>query len=551
MLVLIFFVLLINTKLALASVQVLCDIKTEEDIWELFEDGEIEFEEYESLIYLYQHPTDINRPLLTDMNELFQLLNLAPEVLQDSKPPVMSDAKAYSNDIELKLSDTADDSKKASKFIRGHFQPITHLKFSGLINNTSGNSEVKKGCISYEQHRLKAVLGNYQAIFGQGIVFNTTHRNSIDTAGDVLSVNEVAPEEIVPDDTTRANNINNGFVLTTEVKEALQSTIFYSNVNLQEFKNPILKEFDNREELFGANLTLDLGKKVELGCTGYQSEFSDKQGKTKRIAVYGIGNITNWKNHLRYLSLSLEAAKSSEDGYGLIAQGLLFTDNIRFQTIFCRYDKDFITPHGVGFSVFRKKIGDSDKTGISYKIRYKPTKSLTLETRYGHDKQLSNLTTNEEFWSSINYKINKGLTIFCRFKIKDEDILRSYDKKRDSTIRFILKPFSKIDVITNWKRTDNDGDSIINDYFYIKTTYLVSPNLMLTGRVKYVDKPIDDYTEGYLQLSYTGHKLQIANHKLTASKSKELLIRHTCTIKENDKEPNPVHKSYLRIKIKW
>lgn len=536
--------LLLHSHLCLAEKPLIdeLNINSQEDIWELFVKHEITYEEYENLTYLYQHPLDINKARLDELTQLPDIdLNLARK-LQAHRPfkqleeisqivgqetierikPFIKTKRVRQGELELRLTETVDDGKMASSFIRGQVHTVDGIQ-SGVILKQQDNDHLKKGYIGYQSSKSQVVLGNYRAKFGQGIVFNTAHRSEVG---------------ILADDTIRISDLNQGIAVGF-FSRLLSSSIFYSCVDLQELKNPTLTEFDDQEGLYGANIALDLAKKGHWECTGYQSEFRDKQGKLKRVSVWGIGGSSSGRANTRHheanrweKSLALELACSSEGGKAGIINGLADRGKLSLEAVLYRYDQNFLSPHGVGFSVFRRVVGPTDTVGSSFKISYKPNTSLRLEIRYGQEKQPSNLIVDEEFWGLVRCRLTKKAVLLYQFKLRNKGLQQAVDPKKNSMVKLILKPLAKAEITSDWTRIDHSGDK--DDYFYLKSTYLILPQLRLSSRIKYAHKVNSSYKQGYLEIAWKG-------------KRAELTGKYSLTKEEDEQEP--IYNLYLRMRV--
>lgn len=491
-------------------------IKDEDDIWELYIKDKISGDEYNTLNYLYQHPLDLNKAEISQLQELPEVsLDLAWQIYkhrpfnktEDIIPIIGQDLfeqikvfikveQLWKGDFNLWLTETQDDNKKADRKTRLSLY-TKDMRFGGF----SEDEELKKRFILLlNPHPLKkVVIGNYQARFGEGVVFNTAHRQSY--CG------------VVPDDGERKSDIQDGILIET-VFDKINSTVFYSWVDLDQFPNSTLSEFDDKEKLWGGNINLVKADTI-IGATGYVSNFTSKNGEDKRIEIIGVDFLKRAKE----TEIAVEIVRSKNQGKGLSLRGYKKISPFKYWLSLRKYEQDFINPHS--------KVEEGDEQGGEVKIEY-DLKDLVLTVFGDYHKHFSTLITDENYWTSIDYKLSPKTIFTTKIEYEDKDISRVGDKKQVYYSELYTKPHIKLDITSGYKYTNHDEK--ISDYVYTKLNYYFKPQISLTGRFKY--GPEGD-RETYGQIKIKGQE-------------KELTAKYT----HSYPSPHP-HNFYVRVKVKW
>ncbi len=490
-------------------------IEDEEDILELAINEEISWDDYDTLCYLYRHPLDLNEVETSQLQELpnvsFELAqkiynNRPFKSLEDIIPIIGKDIfeqikifikvkRLWKRNFDLWVTDTEDDNKKAE--VKTRLCLYTEGMELGGFGRREDELKLKKRYLMLDgknQPLKKVVIGNTQSRFDEGIVFNTAHCENY--------------RGVVLDDGERKSDIQDGILI-----ETLNSTFFYSWVDLDKYPSSVLSVFDGKEKLWGGNLNLAKGNN-HIGATGYVSNFTSKDGENKRIAILGV----NFNKRFKDAEIASDIAKSKNEGKGLFLRGYKKIDNFKYWLSFRRYEQDFINPHSM--------VKKGDEKGGSAKIEY-DSKGLKLKVFGDYHKHFSTLITDENYWSSMEYKLNPKAKITGKIEREDKDITRDGDKK---TIYYFWldNNHKKFDINSHYKYTNKDKE--VSDYVYTKITYHFKPRITLTGRFKY--GPDGD------RQTYGQVKIKIGE--------KELITKYIHT--HHSSHP---HEFYLRMKVKW
>jgi len=515
-------IILTWNNLSFAEIEILSvKIKNEEDIWELYLENKISWDDYYTLYYLYQHPLDINEAGILQLEELPNIsFDLAQQIyqhrpfkkLEEIIPIIGKDLfeqmrvfiqvkQLWPGDFNLWMTETQDDNKKAD--LKTKLSLYRQGLELGSFGKRDEELELKKRYLMLEKdnfHPLrKVVLGNYQARFGAGVVFNTAHRKTY--------------RGVVPDDLERKSDIQDGILIETAF-DRLNSTIFYSWVDLDQFPSSVLSEFNGKEKLWGGNLNLTKGDSY-FGATGYASNFTSKDGENKRIEILGLDFLKRFKE----TELVGEIGWNKNQNKGLLLSGYKKISNFKYWLSLRRYEQGFINPHS--------QIKEGDEQGGVAKIEYDANR-LKFKISGDYHKHFSTLRVDETYWFSLEYKLSTQREITTKIEYEDEDVGRAGDKKMVYSLALDTKPHFQLDINSFYQYTNKDKK--ISDYASTKVTYYFHPMITLTGRFKYGPK---GKREIYGQM-----KVKIGE--------KELITKYTYT--HSLSHP---YKFYVRMRVKW
>jgi len=515
-------IILTGNNLAFAEMEIPpVKIENEEDIWELYLEEKISWDDYYTLNYLYQHPLDVNEAQILQLQELPNIsFDLAQQIyqhrpfkkLEEIIPIIGKDLfeqikvfikveQLWQRDFNLWLTETQDDNKKAD--LKTRLCLYRQGMELGSFGRRDEKLELKKRYLMLDQDTLhplrKVVIGNYQARFGAGVVFNTAHRKNY--CG------------VVPDDGERKSDIQDGILIETTFK-SLNSTVFYSWVDLEQFPSAVLSEFDDKEKLWGGNLNLAKGDS-SIGATGYASNFTSKDGANKRIEIWGI----DFLKRVKEAEISGEIGWSKNQAKGLSLSGYKKISQFKYWLSLRRYEQGFINPHS--------QLEEGDEQGGWAKIEY-DSNGLKFKVSGDYHKHFSTLLVDETYWSSLEYKLSPQAKITTKIEYEDEDVTRAGDKKIVYSLQLETKPHFPLDINSVYQYTNEDEK--ISDYAYTKVTYYFHPMITLTGRFKYGPK---GDREVYGQM-----KIKVGE--------KELITKYTYT--HSTSHPN---KFYFRMRMKW
>jgi len=501
----------------------LSSIKIEgvEDIWELYVKEEIDWEEYQTLNYLYRHPLDLNEAEISQLQELpnissdlaQQIYNTRPfKTPEDIIPIIGKDLfdqikvfiqvkRLWKREFNVWMTDTQDDNKKAD--IKTKLSIYTKGMELGCFGRREEVFNLKKRYLMLEGENLqplrKIVIGNTQARFGEGVVFNTAHCKRY--------------QGVVLDDGERKSDTQDGILIETFF-DKLKAIFFSSWVDLDKFPNSVLSEFDSKEKLWGGNLSFAKGNN-SIGATGYVSNFTSKDGRDKRIEILGVDFLKRFED----AEIACEIGKMKNQSNGIFIRGYKKLSSFKYWLSLRRYEQDFINPHSM--------VKQGDEKGGLAKIEYN-SNGLKFKIFGDYHKHFSTLETDERYWSSVEYKLSPKAKITSIIEYEDKDITRVGETKEVYHLKLDTKPNFKFDIASGYKYTNKDEE--ISDYVYTKLTYHFKPNIILTGSFKYGP---EGNREVYNQVKIT-------------TGEEELIIKYTHT--HCNFHP---HKFYLRMNVRW
>lgn len=495
-------IVLIWNNLALGEIEI-PSVKIEE---------EISWNNYQTLCYLYRHPLNLNEAEISQLQELPNLsFDLAHEIYNNRPfkspeeiiPIIGKDIfeqikvfiqvkRLWERDFEIWMTDTQDDNKKAE--VKTRLCLYTDGMELGGFGRHEDEFRLKKRYLMLKKWQpLRIIMGNTQARFGEGIVFNTAHREMY--------------RGVVLDDGERKSDIQDGILIETP-----NSTFFYSWVDLDKFPNLVLSDFDGKEKLWGGNLNFTKGDN-HIGATTYISNFTSKDGENKRVEILGV----DFSKRFKDAEIASEIARSKNQGTGLFIRGYNKISNFKYWLSLRRYEQDFINPHSI--------VGD--EKGGSGKIEYN-LYGLKFTLFGDYHQHFSTLITDETYWASLNYKLSTKTEITAKIECEDKDITRMGDEKKVYYFKLDTKPHSKLDMNAGYQYINKDN--ISTDYLYTKVTYLFRSWITLLGRFKY--GPNGD------RQAYGQVKIKMYEN--------ELITKYTYT--HSNSHP---HKFYLRMKVRW
>lgn len=503
---------------AYAEPRLSAKIEDEQDIMNLAVEGEISWDDYYTLSYLYLHPLDLNEAEIFQLEELPNIsIDLAQQIY-DKRPfisieeiiPIIGKQifdqikvfirvnPVWRGNLEVGLNEIKDDNKKAD--INYRLGLSTNEMKIGCSGSREDEIKLKKRYLLVDKSQAflrRVVFGTYQARFGEGVAYNTAYRKTY--------------QGIVPDDNTRKGDIQDGLIIETSF-DKFNSTLFYSFVDLEEFPNYVLSNFDGEEKLWGINLGF-AREDTRLGATSFVSNFTSKNGESRMVEMSGV----DFSKRFKDAEMAGEIAKSSHHGTGLSLRADKKLTNFKCRLSLRRYEQDFINPHS--------QVKEGDEKGGSAQIQY-DLNDLRVKLFIDYHQHFSTLITDEKHWSSMEYKLNPKVGIMAKIEYEDTDIARINDKREIYSFALDTKPRPKLDINSYYKQTNDDG--AMTDYIYTKLSYHFKPGFILTGRFKYGPK---EERETYGQV-----KVEKGN--------KELLAKYTCTYSNSYSQ-----KFYLRMKI--
>jgi hypothetical protein len=462
------------------------EIITREDIWELYTEDEINYDEYQVLDYLYQHPLDVNKASISQLlilpmitMELAQKIHgnrpfkdiedlehvVGKDVLKYIKPFVkVKKLWKYCN-IEVCGKETPGDNKHTVYNTRLHLHG-EGINIGTYANNKYKNMIDKKYIVLTGDYPIytKIIIGNTQARFGEGMVFDTIHCDNY--------------HGVIPDNTSRRSDIQDGILIHTRFNNLIDTTLFYSYVSLERYPNLVLSLYSGTEKLYGMNAKFTLSKGININITGYTSRF-DVQ---KMINIAGISISKETKN----MKLGYEIAKLKHKGYGMVFQGYAKISNLKYWWTLKNTQHNFVNPHS------RIKYGG--QINISGKVEYKKDK-FGINIAGNWDKYISTLIINERYYVNIRYQLSPKISLRTKVEYKDMDITRNSDSKVRYSFGIYYKPYSNLNTTIFYRTTIEENNTKTN-WGYVKAVYRIIPDVTLIYRLKYIfDNEYETYAK--------------------------------------------------------
>lgn len=516
-------------------------IETEDDIWDLYYDGEISVEERDNLLDIIQNKVNINSNEVLELDiipginfadcmAIYRYLKRAGpfrKVEDLLKVPGIDEEKyrrikvfvsmpvvipmVLKGDFRSRVSETADDGKSPEVYERLRL-------FYG--QNLSAYYSAKKGMDEegYETlwryvrlrdlgHTEELIAGDYRVSFGQRLVL--------------------------------ADRFD-GLLWQGSFGMVLPSLIYSDNAK------------DSQEEIIGANIDLSLlWEAGRVGATWYRC---DDREVDQTYYVYGL----HFSLPVRETTLFGEMAQVEGAGDGFILGTETRLESLELLALYRSYDSDFNNFHSRGFADSDDTPDDIDEKGYYLEASYKFNPRWKVMAYFDQWKHLSSLVTDQEKLAKLYYTPSKKLTIEVYRKWHDEDIDRDGHSQSSvagdniqTAVKVILKPVPKTKVTLFYKFTQKDvskyADRFQEDqYTWVKIEYKTAKGLELEGRVKYYDTDIHS-SDGTRYMEYY---LQAARE---FSKHSEISIRYTSKDYTNPDapEPDPAQKIRLQIDLRW
>lgn len=476
-------------------------IECEEDIWDLYYDGEISVEQRDSLLDLIENKVNINSDEVLELDVIPGVdfadcmainryrkrtgpFRKAGDIL---KVPTIDEEKyrrmkafisipavipvAIKGDLRSRMRETADDGKSPEVYEKLRL-------FYG--RNLSAYYSAKKGMdeAGYETLwryvRLRnlgrteeLVAGDYRVSFGQRLVL--------------------------------ADRFD-GLLWRGSFGKLFPSLVYSKDAQ------------DSREEIIGANVDLRvLPDGGNFGVSWYQC---DDRTTDQTYDVSGL----HFTLPIKETTLFGEAARVEGAGDGLVLGTQTQIENLKLLALYRSYDPNFDNFHSRGFANSDDTPDDIDERGYYLEASYKFSPKWKVRTYFDQWRHPSSLVTDQEKLAKLYYTPSKRLTLEVYRKWHDEDVSRGGRSQSSvageniqTAAKFTLKPVPKTKITLFYKFTQKDVSKYAerfqeDQYAWVKIAWEVMKGLELEGRMKYYDINIHSpdgtrYMEYYLPIS--------------------------------------------------
>ena len=481
-------------------------ITTEQDIYKLYNQGEINQQEKDRLLYLLKNPVNLNT---ASFNQLLLLPGMTPSfakrIIQYRKShgkytsisdlklfipaklliqwePFIKPIPGYKFNYEIKYDTELNDSNYRiySRFL------LHNKEYSLGLSSAYDKSEyyskeiLKKYFFQYHGRALirDIILGNYKAKFGSGVTINNAWQN-----------------------------VDDGFYPDT----GLQRKFYGMGITIQPFKSALFSYMYSmplwymksryQEYIYGGNIRYKINRYTSVGITWYNAQLVLHDDSTyiswykgdNILTGYGINFNLSLDRHL----LSSEITRVKSGSYGGIFRILSYYPYITGVFIYRYYEPDFINPYSSSFSASDDEPDNTDERGIYIKMRYKLSNNAVISGYYDLWTHPSTYISGAEQNLSIVYNISKHLK--CRllrtWKFEDIDI----SGRTKNVVKFYIKPRPE------WKltliSTENKYKFVEDRSVIMYLSYKFMKILSLDSRVERKEYLDDDYTklEYYIQ----------------------------------------------------
>ncbi|MDD3626147.1 MAG: helix-hairpin-helix domain-containing protein [bacterium] len=458
---------------------------------------------------------------------------------------------------------------------------IEYEKGDIVLNKEKLYYQDVKGYFLMDHPSVQIVLGNYQAGFGQGLVFNESNRRYlIGFKGDLESSSDY-----------EKNYLFGGGVRYIHRKFELSG--FYSDMDYKLSYQSGLVEFDTEEEYYessayqksipdfihntvtGGNFTFKFTEDNTVGITYYHNEvtFAEEGRYPEQYGpelfdtdIYGSDFQFKINNDVY---LAGEFAQIAEAGDAWIFRIITDTKSFDMENSVRSYDVDFDNPHSYGFAAWdsSREYSDSDEKGFSTKMRYK-IDPFIFEGDYDIWKHLSDLTVDTEYKIAVTYELNVFNKIKFSREWHDDDVARGMEEMEqidertsDSRITTYVAFDSKkdkfgysFDYRLKQYVESSSPEYKKNQYYKMKFNYKPIPNLSLTSELKYNDdnlyrKQDSSSYEEYVEFQFRLEQYILSRHlKYTLGYKKREYIEDS-GLRNPEKLPEETLRAYLTLKF--
>ncbi len=440
-----------------------------------------------------------------------------------------------------------------------------------------------KGYFLMDHSKVQIVLGNFQAGFGQGLVFNESNRRYLQGfKGDIHSSQDYVK-----------NYLFGGGV--RYIHRQFEVSAFYSSMDDKLSYQSGLVEYDTEEEYFesssyqksipdfihntvtGGNFTYKFTEDNRVGMTFYHNEvtfaeegrFPEQYGpELFDTDIYGLDfnyKLTN------IVDVAGEFAKiaEAEEGEAWIVRLITDTRTFDMENSIRFYDRDFTNPHSYGFAEWdsSREYSDSDERGFFTKIRYKH-KDFIFEGDYDMWRHPSNLVTDTEYKLAMTYQ----MTVFSKIKISrewhDEDVARGMEEmeqidERTSDSRVTTNfqfntQKNKIKYSFKYRLKQyvesSSPEYKKNNYYRMKMTYTPFKDLKFITELKYNDDNLYRKQDNSSYEEYVDYQFRLEHYlfrrhlKYTLAYKKRDYIEEG-SLRNKDKLPEETYRAYLSLKF--
>ncbi|MBI4650927.1 hypothetical protein HY745_06530 [Candidatus Desantisbacteria bacterium] len=524
----------------------------EEDIYELFNNGEITEEEKNNMLYLLASPIDINHdPLIRIASLPGADIELAEKIIRlrekingfKSLSDLIALPEISENRISMwqsfilifplqknyfyqKIKYQDDLNKTYEPYISDELFFRSGKYYIGILGiyNPGKKIEDKNGIHKYfifhEGNSLlkKLIIGNYKAGFGSGVTLSNSWQNY---------------NEFIYD-----NGIENKFYgigIKIKPDKKISATYIYSM--------PIPNTEQKYENILnGINLNYEIkDSKWDAGITWYQSKlinsFDSTSYKTGKKYISAYGAYSDFILNPYLFSFEISQIKTGSNGE-------LFKIDAHFpktKTLFIyrSYDKDFINPYSASFSASDDEPDNSDEMGIYLKLTHRLSDEFEFGGYYDLWKHPSTAMSGTR--KNVQFKSFYGKYLCSEFyrTWKTDDIKNPVETNNGMQFQLYFNSEWKF-LINFW---ENTNDYLLNRKYSLKLFYRLSKISLYEYQIKKEENDIH-HTDKYILEQYL-------QYKIILSKNGQIVLRLTDKDYSNEYRKEKDYKLNLELRLLW
>ncbi|MFH1287999.1 MAG: hypothetical protein ABII25_04805 [bacterium] len=407
------------------------EINSEEDIYQLYQEGLIEYFDYLRLLDIWENEED--------------------EV--DAAP------LKKGGSLRVKFEEDPLDDEGLYIYHRLQYQ-LPRFGFGYLVERDQETNEtefrLKKRYIFFKNfYGIENIIaGNYTLRFGHGLVIGNSYRKN--------KIGEL----------TDLSLYDKFFGITGKLKiNRVILTPFYSDVC--------------QEEIRGLNTRFNITKYFNLGGTYYQSEID-----TNKVEVSGIDFFYRYG----FLRFSGETARVQGKGGGRYLELSYDLKEVFSLVSFRDYDPNFYNLHSQSFAQVDDEPNDRDERGFYLESNFKFSKKFKFKTSFNQWSHPERKITDRELKGQVNYNPAPFLKLSARRRIRDEDLFKEGDKKIKDYLSGKFSPCEKFEIRGFYGKNgdkNSDNEKTI-DIFWGTEIKLNTDKSIFLAKAKFNDNDIND-----------------------------------------------------------
>lgn len=337
-----------------------------------------------------------------------------------------------------------------------------------------------------KQGRLrKAIIGDYQLQFGQGLLFGAGL--AVGKGSETVNTVQRVTLGIKPYTSVLEGGFLRGAAATYEVADQLMVTGFYSRLNqdanirenddpdgfpefFSSFQLSGLHRTDNEisnkrvvaETVLGANAHYTFKNRATAGLTLTSSQFGlpiqrtdapFNQFEFRGTSHYNISTYAsyNWRN----FSLFGEGAIAKSGGFGGVAGFITnLSPRVDFAMVFRSYDRDFHAFRGTAFAEGSRNINES---GVYWGVKYTLSRKFYLTAYYDTYRfpwlrfRVNAPSEGKDYLIRLHYNPGRRVRLYGQFRKETKDI----NTTDELSGRTIVAAGTKSQVVTNLEFSAN------------------------------------------------------------------------------------------------